>query len=157
METKLEVAIIQANIPTGKDGGLYWMFSRQQLEFILKEVTVFQSPALTAAAQYRESILPVVNLEEHFGLPSQEASRSLKYLVIRGVNEEKAVVKLIVTTPHTLRIDKLQSGIATPRQTDLPRNGGDLLGSYGLPGGVVVLVPDIAAISRSLKWRGGGH
>lgn len=155
METKLEVAIIQANTPIGKDGGFYWLFSRNQLEFILKEVTVFQSPALTAAAQYRETVLPVVSLEEYFGLPPQTAPRSLKYLVLRGVTDEKQVVKVIVATPHGLRLDRLEPGTTATCQVDLPKHTDELLGSYRLSGGGVALVPDIATISRSLQWRGG--
>ena len=155
METKLEVTIIQANTQHGEDGGFFWLLSRNQLEFILKEVTVFQSPAMTAAAQYREAVLPVISLEEHFGLPPQTAPRSLKYLVLRGATEEKKVVKVIVATPHGLRLDKLEPGTAVIHPVDLPKNPDHLLGSYRRPAGGVLLVPNIAAISRSLQWRGG--
>lgn len=155
METKLEIAIIQANTPTGKEGGLFWLLSRHQLEFILKDVKVFQSPALAAAAQYKETILPVISLEEHYGMVVEAAQRTLKYLVVRAATDEKAVARLIVATPHGVRIDKLEPGFGVASDFLVPRNDGDLLGRYTLPTGGVGLVPDITAITRSLKWRGG--
>lgn len=153
METKLEIAIIQANTPTGKEGRLFWLLSRYQLEFILKDVKVFQSPALGAAAQYQETVLPVISLEEHFGMGVEAAQRTLKYLVVRAATEEKTVARLIVATPHGVRIDKLEPGFAVASELMVPRNNGDLLGRYALPAGGIGLVPDISAITRSLKLR----
>ncbi len=155
METKLEIAIIQANTPSGKEGRLFWLLSRHQLEFILKDVKVFQSPALAAAAQYRETILPVISLEEHFGMAPEAALRSLKYLVVRAATDEKTLAKLIVATPHGVRLDKLELGFGVASDLMVPRNSSDVLGSYTLPDGGIGLVPDIAAITRALKWRGG--
>lgn len=151
METKLEIAIIQANTPTGKEGRFFWLLSRHQLEFILKDVKVFQSPGLAAAAQYKETILPVISLEEHFGMAVEAAQRTLKYLVVRAATDEKTVARLIVATPHGVRIDKLESGYGVASDLMVPRNDGDLLGRYTLPAGGVGLVPDIGAITRSLK------
>jgi hypothetical protein len=155
METKLEIAIIQANTPTGKEGRFFWLLSRHQLEFILKDVKVFQSPALGAAAQYKETVLPVISLEEHFGMVVEAAQRTLKYLVVRAATDEKTVARLIVATPHGVRIDKLESGFGVASDQMVPRNDGDLLGRYSLPAGGVGLVPDVSSITRSLKWRSG--
>ncbi len=68
METKLEVATIKANTPPLGGLELYWLLSRNQLEFILQDITVIQSPLQVATAQYQDVMLPVINLEKHFGL-----------------------------------------------------------------------------------------
>lgn len=156
METKLEIAIIQANTPTGKEGRFFWLLSRHQLEFILKDIKVFQSPDLGAAAQYKETVLPVISLEEHFGMVVEAAQRSLKYLVVRAATDEKTVARLIVATPHGVRLDKLEPGFGVASDLMVPRNDGDLLGRYTLPAGGVGLVPDISAITQSMKWRSSG-
>jgi hypothetical protein len=155
METKLEVATIKANTPPFQGLELYWLLSRNQLEFILQDITVFQSPPLVATAQYQEAMLPVINLEQHFGLPESERRRLVKYLVIRAVTAEKALVKVIIETPHPLKMQELETGFAGgARLLSLPRNSTDLLGIYTMPDGCLGIVPDIAGISQSLKWRG---
>jgi hypothetical protein len=154
METKLEVAIIKAN--TSPLGGLElsWLLSRNQLEFVLQDIKVLHSPPLVDTAQYQEETLPVINLEQHFGLQEMGQSRSLKYLVVRAVTAERTLVKVIVQTPHSLRILQLETGLVASRLVALPRNSSDLLGIYSMPDGSLGIVPDIAGISRSLKWRG---
>jgi chemotaxis signal transduction protein len=155
METKLEVATVKANTPPLEGVELYWLLSRTQLEFILQDITVIQSPPLVATAQYQEAMLPVINLEQYFGLPESEQRRSVKYLVIRAVTAEKALVKVIIETPHSLKIQQLETGVAASRLLALPRNSTDLLGIYTMPDGSLGIVPDIAGIIRSSKWRGG--
>ena len=154
METKLEVAMIKANTPLLGGLPLYWLLSRNQLEFILQDITVFKSPPLIATAQYQEAMLPVLNLEEHFGLPEIAPGSSIKYLVVRAVTAEKALVKVIIRTPLALKMQKLETGYAASRLLSLPRNSNHLLGIYTMPDGGVGLVPDVAGISYSFKWRG---
>ena len=154
METKLEVVIIKANTPLLGGLPLYWLLSRNQLEFILQDITVFQSPPLIATAQYQEAMLPVLNLEEHFGLPEIVPGRSIKYLVVRAVTAEKTLIKVIIRTPHALKMQKLETGFAASRLPSLPRNNDHLLGIYTMQDGGVGLVPDVAGICHSLKWRG---
>ncbi len=158
METKLEVAMIKANTPLLGGLELYWLLSRSQLEFILQDIKVLQSPPLAAAAQYQEAMLPVINLEEHFGLPESTPDRSIKYLVVRAVIDAKSLVKVIIRTPKAMKMLKLESpGFAEARQVSLPRNRDHLLGVFSLPDGSLALVPDVAGISRSIKWQGNQH
>ena len=151
METKLEVAVIQANTPLHGGFPLYWLLSRNQLEFILQDLTVFQSPPMIATAQYQEAMLPVLNLEEHFGFPEIASERSVKYLVVRAVTAEKALVKAIIRTPQALKMQKMETEFPPSRLLSLPRNSQHLLGSYAMPDSGLGLVPDIAAICNSLK------
>lgn len=155
METKLEIASIKANTPPLGGLELYWLLSRNQLEFILQDITVVQSPLQITTVQYQEAMLPVVNLEKHFGLPETELRRSPKYLVIRASTAEKELVKVIIETPQAVKMQQLEMGLAASRLLALPRNSSDLLGVYSMRDGSLGIVPDIAGISRSLKWRGG--
>ena len=154
METKLEVATIKANTPLLGGLELYWLLSRNQLEFILQDITVIKSSSLLATAQYQDANLPVINLEQHFGLPETGLRRSTKYLVVRAVTAGKELVKVIIETPHALKIQQLETGFAASRQISLPRNGNELLGSFAMPDGSLGIFPDVACISRSLNWRG---
>ena len=151
METKLEVAVIEANTPLYGGFPLYWLLSRNQLEFILQDVTVFQAPSLIATAQYQEAMLPVINLEEYFGFPQAAFERSVKYLVVRAVTADKALLKVIIRTPHALKMQKLETGFAPSQLLSMPRNSHHLLGIYAMPDSGLGLVPDIAGICYSLK------
>lgn len=154
METKLEVAAVKANAPPLGGLVLYWLFSRNQLEFVLQDIAVIRSPPLADMAQYQEMMLPVINLERHFGLQELATSRSTKYLVIRAVTAEKTLTKTIILAPHSLKIQELRAGFAGSRPLSLPRNTSDILGSYSLPEGGLGIVPDIAGICRQLRLRG---
>ncbi|MBU1564776.1 MAG: chemotaxis protein CheW [Proteobacteria bacterium] len=155
METKLEVATIKANTPPLGGLELYWLLSRNQLEFILQDITITQSSLQVATAQYQEAMLPVINLEKHFGLPETGLRRSPKYLVIRAATAEKSLVKVIIETPQAVKMQHLEMGRDASRLLALPRNNSDLLGVYAMSDGSLGIVPDIAGISGSLQWRGG--
>jgi len=152
METKLEIATIKANTPSFGGVDLCWLISRNQLEFILQDVTVFQSSPLITTAEYQDAILPIINLEQHFGLPEAGPGKASKYLVVRAVTTEKALVKVIIKTPNVLKIQQVEGVFTAPRPLSLPRNNADLMGSYSMPDGSLGLFPDVAGISRSLNW-----
>ncbi len=158
MQTKLEVATIKANIPSLGKLQLYWLLSRNQLEFILQDIKVVQSPQRIAMVQYQEAMVPVINLEHHFGLRETERRRSAKYLVIRAVTSEKSLVKVIIETVYVLKMQTLETGFAAASPSlSLPKNNEDVLGMYAMPDGSLGIVPDVAGIARSLKRREGGR
>lgn len=157
METKLEVAMLKANSKPLVGFELYWLLSGSQLEFILQDIKVLYAPSGIATAQYQEAMLPVISLEEYFGLPVTGAGRPLKYLVVRAVNDDNALVKLIIQTPCIVKIDQLGSAVAFPDVLSLPRNGGDILGIYSLSDRTLGIVPDLAGISSSLKSSENDH
>jgi chemotaxis signal transduction protein len=154
MEIKLEVATIQANCEILNGYQLYWLVSRNQLEFILQHLEVFRSPSFTATAQYQEVMLPVINLEKHFGLTEKSPGKSSKYLVLRAADANQALIRLIVETPSSPKIQKLEKDSVSSAALALPKNNVDILGIYSLSESALAIVPDIAGISRSLKLRG---
>lgn len=153
MDTRLEICTIKANTPLLGGLELYWLLSRNQLEFILQDITVIKASPQVATAQYQGATLPVINLEKHFGLPESELRRSLKYLVVRAVAGEKDLVKVIIETPQALKVQHLETGFAASRQLVLPQNSNDLLGSFAMTDGSLGIFPDLASISRSRQLR----
>lgn len=155
MESRLEVATIEANCDPLNGYRLHWTVSRNQLEFVLQDIEVFSSPPFVATAQYQDKMLPVVNLEKHFGIPQKKSDRPFKYLVFRAANPEKGLVRLLIETTTAVKLQKVEQGLAVSVGTlALPKNTMDILGSYLLSPEELAIVPDIAGISRSLKLRG---
>ncbi|MFH0785792.1 MAG: hypothetical protein V2B20_28115 [Pseudomonadota bacterium] len=158
MQTKLEVATIKANTPPLGELQVYWILSRNQLEFILQDITVVRSPQRIAMAPYLDILIPVINLEQHFGLRETERRKSVKYLVIRAVTSGKSLVKVIIETAHVLKMQTLETGFAAASPLlSLPKNNDDHLGMYSMPDGSIGIVPDVAGITRSLKRGEGGR
>jgi hypothetical protein len=154
MKKQLEIATIKANSANFQGCELYWILSRNQLEFLFKEIEIFSSPPFVATAKYKEAMLPVINLEKYYGLEEKDLSGASKYLVIRSVNEEKELVKFIVQTSQTLKIHKLESEFESLQFPTLPQNSKDVLGMYSLATGKVGVVPNFVGMSRSLQLRG---
>jgi hypothetical protein len=154
MDIKPEVAMIQTNTDLLNGYELYWVVSRNQLEFILQDIEVFHSPPFVATALYQEKMLPVISLEDHFGLVEKKRGRSKKYLVLKAADANQVLVRLIVETQFLVKMQRLEEGLASFGALALPKNNVDLLGVYSLSASAVALVPDIAGISRSLKLRG---
>ena len=77
MENNRKIIVIQANSPAGEDGRSFWLFSRNQLELVLKEIdpasVTSADPCCEATIAWQGEILPVVRLEKYFALP--EGSR----------------------------------------------------------------------------------
>jgi hypothetical protein len=155
MKKQLEIATIKANNVTFQGCELYWIFSRNQLEFLFKELEVFSSPSLVATAKYQEVMLPVINLEKYYGLAQKAQTGAPKYLVVRSVNEQKELVKLIIQTPQTLKIQALEAGFMSLQSSPaLPKNNKDVLGIYSLATDKLGIVPDFVGMSRSIRLRG---
>lgn len=154
MEKIIEVVIIKANSYTISGADLYWLLSRQQLEFIFKDIDIFEEPPYAPTAQYRESMLPVISLEEYYGLQTREKPGQEKYLVVRAANDEKGVVKLIVETPNPVKIHRLESGFTPIASLALPRKATDVLGIYGLSKDKIAVVPDLVKIQSVLRMPG---
>jgi hypothetical protein len=157
MKKQLEIATIKANSASFQGCELYWLISRNQLEFLFKELEVCSSPPYAAAAKYQEIMLPVINLEKYYGLAEQKQHGPSKYLVVKSVNDQKELVKVIVETPQPLKIQKLAAGPESLPAPELPKNSENVLGMYGFAEGKLGIVPDFAEMSRSLQLKGNGH
>jgi hypothetical protein len=151
MKKQLEIAIIKANSATLQGCEMYWLLSRNQLEFVFREVEIFSSPAFGATAKYQEVMLPVINLEKYFGLEEKGENGPLNYFVVRSVNEKKEMVKLIIQTPQTLKVLKLDTEFQPVKSSTLLQNSEDALGMYYLGPDKFGVLPDFAGMGRSLQ------
>lgn len=154
MKKQLEIAIIKANSTSYRGCQIYWIISRNQLEFLFKEVETFSSPPFVTTAKYQEVMLPVINLEKYFGLEEKDENGPPRFLVVRSVNEIKEMVKIIVQIPQTLKIHKLETEFEPLQSTPLPQNNADILGMYSLATDKLAVVPDFVGMSRSRQLRG---
>ncbi len=154
MKKQLEIATIKANnVFQGCE--LYWIFSRNQLEFLLREVELFSSPTAVITAKYQEVMLPVINLEKYYGLAEKFKNGPPKYVVVRSVNEKKEMVKLIIQTPQSVKIQTVEEHFTSLQSSpNLPKNSEHVLGMYSLTDGKVGIVPDLVGMSRSIQKRG---
>ncbi|MGB3223452.1 MAG: chemotaxis protein CheW [Desulforhopalus sp.] len=150
MKKQLEIATIKANITTFLGGELFWVLSRNQLEFLFKEIEISSSPPFVGKARYQGVMLPVISFEKHYGLKEMDQDSPLKYLVVRSVNEKKELEKIIVQTPRTLKIKTLE-GVSSLQAPALPQNSENVLGIYSLAPGKLGIVPDITRIIQSLQ------
>jgi hypothetical protein len=151
MKKQLEIATIKANSTTFLGCELSWILSRNQLEFIFKEIEIISSPPFAAKAKYQGVMLPVINLEKYYGLKEKDQNSMLKYLVVRAVNEKKELVKLIVQTSRTLKIQTLEKGAPSLQSPAFPKNSENVLGMYSLATGQLGIVPDFIGINSSLQ------
>jgi len=154
MEKQHEIALIRARCLPIEKHDVYWLFSKSQLEFVLKDVELFASPSRVPTARYRDTMLPVVSLEKYFGIAMNYENIDTKYLVVRSVNGKNEMIKLIVKTVHTLKVHKLETDFSTVTSVQFPQNEDSVLGIYSLSGNRIAVVPDIAKIAQSVQWQG---
>lgn len=154
MKKKLEIVLLKANSVNIQGCELYWLFSRNQLEFLFKEVEVFSSPPFVDTVKYQEVMLPLISLENYYGLEQQNLSGTPRYLVLKAVSEQKELVKLIVQTLQSLKMDTLESGQSSLQSIALPKNSDDVLGVYSLGTDKIGVVPDLVKMNKTLRLRG---
>ncbi|MFT5697789.1 MAG: hypothetical protein ACI8ZB_000643 [Desulforhopalus sp.] len=150
MGTDLEVAIFQSSCRTDDKQELYWLFSRTQLEFILKELELLEGPGAQVVARYQEMILPVLSLEEYFGFSKVVQRENLKYLVLRAVDEKGNMRRIIVETEYSPKFFDLTKSFSSLESFVSPQKNTHISGAYSLGTGKVGVVPDVANICLDL-------
>lgn len=125
---------------------LNWLLSKNQLEYLLRDIAMvsshaFQSPALQAA-QYMEEILPVVSLESYYGLAEVTRPQAYKYLVTKVAMPANTLSKIVIRTVHPARIRKLTANTVA-HATVLPAHSEDILGAFTMPDNQLLIVPDL--------------
>ncbi len=167
MENNRKIIVIQSSSYLAGVGNLFWLFSRNQLELVLKEIE--RLPAAPAEGfcegkiAWQGDTLPVVNLEKYFGISGDALSSSAKHLILKGARQEGQEVRLsMVAVPVFAELKmgvlNFSSDSITPADI-LKTNSTDALGVFDLGGGKIAVVPDIyriAARSRGLLTQQEG-
>ncbi len=151
MKRQLEIATIKSNSAHFHGWEIFWILSKNQLELLFKEMETFSSSPSMVTATYQDVMLPVINLENYYGLEVNGRSKPPKYLVVRSVNEKKELVKLIIEIPEKYTLQKLTAGFESLQSPVIPLNSENVLGVYSLAPGQLGVVPDFARISQSLQ------
>ena len=154
MENTQKIIVVKTHAVSASGSRLFWMFSRTQLELVLKDL---ESTPVDSGQQYcqattrwQEETLPVVCLEKYFGIIKITGALPTKHLILKGARKEKDEVKLaniaipVYTDMQTGPLT-VQGRYLNPRF--LPANSSDVLGVYELSGRRIVVVPDIYKIA----------
>lgn len=148
-QTLPEVAIIMANTPPVEGWHIHWLISKKQVEYILTDIAALppggEYPHLQRA-QYQEEMLPVISLEQHFGLDEPPQSAGYRYLVTKSPHEAGRVTRAILRFSHPVRVRKLNFNSTPTQHTGLQENVEHILGAFTLPDNQLVIIPDIPAI-----------
>lgn len=150
MATDHEIALVRAVGPGEQEKEIFWIFSRAQIEFVLKELDHFSSSTGKVMARYQEMTLPVLSLEENYGILDSEGAASSKYLVIRSVDAEGKIRRMIVGSSASPQFSLLDTDFSPLPDFSLPANSGQILGAYSLGGDKVGVVPDVINICQAL-------
>lgn len=148
MDTSLDLTLFAANSFTVQSRELFWLFSRNQLEFILREVELFSPESRVPTAQYGDIVVPVVRLENYFGLETRTEIGSEKYLVLRDADEDGGLHRIMVRTGSSPKMVTIQNTLAV-ENFKLPENSGDQLGCFALDEDRVCVLPNIVKIARN--------
>jgi hypothetical protein len=148
MRTDLEVAIVRASCNSGDNQELYWIFSRSQLEFVSKELDRADDSISKEMARYQDVSLPVISLEQHFGYIPYNTKESPKYMVLCGVDRQKKIRKVIVTSDESPKFFKLNRSFAALDTFVVPKSHEHVLGAYSLGKGKIGIVPDVVGVGE---------
>lgn len=154
MENNRKIIVIEANSPAGEDGQIFWLFSKNQLELVIKEIdptsVTSADPCCEATIAWQGEILPVVRLEKYFTLTETSLFSPARYLILKGAVQEEQGVRLArIAIPifAEMKMGSLRFAGKSLAPGFLKTNNQDILGSYELTGGKVVVIPDIGRIA----------
>lgn len=148
-----EIAMIQANCRPMDGWQIHWLISRKQIEYLLTDIVSLppsvEQPHLERA-QYLEQSLPVIHLENHFGLVQDSPPASFRYLVSKCVTRDKKIMRAMLKICHPVRMRKLSFHSTPTIHSTIPSNEHHILGAFTMPDNQLVIIPDIFAIVDTL-------
>lgn len=148
MVKQLELATVKAGCHPLEGFEIYWLFSRNQVDFVFQELDLVKAEGAHDRAEFQGGMLPVVWLENYFGLQRVRGNKEPKYVVISGVSTDGELKRVIFPAPHSLKLHKLDSELKPVPSFVLPEKSDDILGVYSLSGSKLAIVPDIGKIAR---------
>ncbi|BCL62405.1 hypothetical protein DGMP_30980 [Desulfomarina profundi] len=156
MKEILELAVIRADCSLKTGEKLFWLLSRSQIEFVLNDLELIPAENGQFTAHYRDTILPVVQLEEYYGLPGRKKEEKIKnkYVVAGAVDREEALVRIILQTCHHVQLLKLSENMPPSFSLPLPKRGEDILGVYSLAEDKILILPDLVRIAGRMITDG---
>lgn len=144
-----EVAMIQADCNPVDGWQIHWLISRKQIEYLLTDIVSLPPNDVQPQferAQYLEQSLPVIHLEEYYGLARTSPQPGYRYLVTKFAAKNHSMLRAILKIHHPVRMRKLTFNSVPCSTSPTPKNGEHLLGAYTLPDNQIILIPDLFAL-----------
>lgn len=153
MQDEREVAVVRANTAPLGTLHIYWLLSRNQIEFILTEIETVPAPGenIPARARYLDEALPLIDLENYYGLEGLGQTLPDKYIVTRTTDPNGELVKVIIPAAHPLRMKKLSFATTPAPGSALNKNEEHILGAFFQDNDTLLVVPDLQTIIKSMS------
>ncbi len=153
MPPSQEIALLQIDQVSNNTNKAFWVFSRQQIEFILSDITPIPSKSGQESPgdiPYQNKLLPVLDLEKHFALKSNATGINDKYIVIKIPTNSGTIQRLAIRSMYPLRMRPLDFSTRETIPDSLRKNKEDILGAFTDKEGALYILPDIPAILEKL-------
>lgn len=161
MTEKRDIILVESCGGGADDERLYWLFSKNQLEMVLRDIVVQPVPGPTSPAQgvvnWQDDDLPLVSLESYYGMAGTAAAQSKRYLFIKGaarVAGEVRLAMIVVPIYAEMRMGALDIAGTPMSPLRLKENSTDIHGIYALEDGGVAVVPDVWRIASRCREEG---
>lgn len=142
-----EIAVIQADAAQLQGRMLHWVLSRKQIVYVLQEIEETKTAdADFNRARYLDEQLPVINLEQYFGIGNSDYGPAAYYLVVRAAKADGTITKAIIPSRYPARIRKLDFETVPVEKNDLFKNKENISGLFLSGDTDSLAAPDIAAI-----------
>jgi len=161
MTEKRDILLVKSSGSGADDAHLYWLFSKSQLEMVLRDIVVQSAPAPMSLAQgvvnWQDEALPLVSLESYYGMAKRAVAQPTRYLFIKGaarVAGEVRLAMIVVPISAEMRMGALDIAGTPIAPLPLKENGTDIHGTYALADGGVAVVPDVWRIACRCREEG---
>lgn len=154
MAKKSEIIVIPIDASAAQGWNVFWAVSKAQVDIILHEITEVsldnRSEFHMTSAEWQDKTLPVISLENYFGLSQSVSHSNGKYVVAKSVDSKGQVIRLMVYATGNIRLQSVDFSCFPATASVLPKRREDALGVYSLQGRNVLIVPDLVKIFESL-------
>lgn len=157
MATTSEILLFSADVLPVQGWHISWAISKKQLDMVLHNIVeqpvAPENATVLSTARWQNTTLPVISLEQHFGLHLDQPKEAPKYLVAKGLRplgDKQEVVRLILRTAGNITVRKPDFSCFQVSPDMLPENSHHTLAVYALVGRSILIVPDLSKIYASI-------
>lgn len=161
MAEKRDIILVKSAGSGAGGEHLFWLFSKNQLEMVLRDIVTESVPAQPSLTQgvvnWQDQALPLVNLESYYGTAGRAAEQPTRYLFIKGAArtaDEVQLAMIVVPIYAEMRMGALDIAGKPISPLPLKANSTDIHGIYALDGGGVAVVPDVWRIASRCREEG---
>ncbi len=152
MATSQEIALLQIDQISNQEA--YWVFSKQQIEFIISDFSPHPSTlgsAFSGEVSFQDKLLPIIHLEKHFALETKVTNIAEKYIILKAPTNTETLLHIAIRAIYPLRIRSLNFSTMVAMHSGLSQNGADILGAFLDDHNTLYIVPNINTIFEKMK------